>query len=449
MKRLPPCPERTGNSVELLYGGLDYFPRLLAALGAATRQVFLETYIFADDPTGRAVCDALAQAAGRGVDVRVVMDGFGGQQGVRAHAETLRKAGVQVRVFRPEGFLFKPSPRRLRRMHRKMVVIDGEVGFLGGINILDDLNHENERMELAKARVRAYALGFLRSGRPSLAQWAEWPHVKAHFESLDLQGPRYDFAVELKGPVVQDMALHMQWLWMQVDPSGRVVDTFKRSWWAERADQLTELGAAHAQALAAQVGLGQARVGLLVRDNIGQRRAIEKAYLQAIGQAQTSILIANAYFLPGRKIRRALLAARKRGVLVKLLLQGRVEYHFQHFATQALYEPMLAAGVEVYEYRPGYLHAKVAVVDAQWATVGSSNLDPLSLLLAREANVGIQHRPFAQALKAELLRAMADDSTAVCLQAHLQRPLRHRLVSWLCYKLMQVAVLLGASGSRY
>ena len=195
--------------------------------------------------------------------------------------------------------------------------------------------------------------------------------------------------------------------------------------------------------------VGRVKAQLAVRDNFRLRRRIERAYVQAIGKAHRSVVLSNAYFLPGRKMHKAILAARARGVHVQLLLQGRVEYRFQHYATQSLYSSLLAAGVDIYEYLPSFLHAKVAVVDGQWATVGSSNLDPLSCLFAREANVIVYNREFASQLRGELLAAIEQGGRQIQADEHAQRPRMERLISWLCYKLMLLAVFLGGFGSRY
>jgi cardiolipin synthase len=153
--------------------------------------------------------------------------------------------------------------------------------------------------------------------------------------------------------------------------------------------------------------ISNARAAFLERDNVRHRHAIEDAYLEAIAQARDEIIIANAYFLPGRRFRRALEAAARRGVRVTLLLQGRVEYALLHYATLGLYRILLRAGIRVVEYRASFLHAKVAVIDAGWATVGSSNIDPFSLLLAREANIVVRDAGFAADLRRRVLQAIA------------------------------------------
>jgi cardiolipin synthase len=194
-----------------------------------------------------------------------------------------------------------------------------------------------------------------------------------------------------------------------------------------------------------------AKAGLLLRDNLLHRSLIEKAYRNAIGLARHEIVIANAYFLPGRKLRQALIHAAGRGVRVRLLLQGRYEYFMQFHAVRPVYGELLAAGIEIHEYTESFLHAKVAVIDAHherpWATVGSSNLDPLSLLLAREANVVVADGAFAQQLHARLTRAIEQESQAVEARRFADRPLLQRVLDIMAYGLMRLMLFL--TGKRY
>lgn len=423
-----PNTAKTGNDVQLLVNGEQYFPALLHAIEHADKEVRIETYIFADDMLGQRVCESLSNASRRGVEVRLVVDGFGASNAVTSHLPLLEEAGVHVRVFRPKQFVLSPNPRRLRRMHRKLAVVDQKIAFVGGINLIDDFNHDDEQACLKAAEIK--------KGLRNDA-----------LLSCEL-GPRYDFAVQLRGPVVMDVWKATEWMWWQIGPGGKVTETLNSDWWRQRTAQLRKV-LAHA-ALAEPLPVeGTAKVRLLLRDNFRFRRSIEKAYLKAIGESDREFLLANAYFIPGRKVRKALKLARKRGVTVRLLLQGQIEYHFQHYATQALYSQLLQAGVEIYEYLPGFLHGKVAVADNYWVTVGSSNLDPLSFLLAREANVTVVNSPAVTQLRDELIDAMENRSRRVLRQTHLQRPLRTRLYSWFCYGLMRLAVTLGGMNSRY
>ena len=189
----------------------------------------------------------------------------------------------------------------------------------------------------------------------------------------------------------------------------------------------------------------------MIRDNLRYRRDIERAYLAAIRTAKREIVIANAYFFPGVRFRRALIAAANRGVTVTLLLQGRVEYRLLHYASRALYGQLLDAGVGIAEYHRSFLHAKVAVVDDHWATVGSSNIDPYSLLMAREANVFVRDAEFADQLRLELL-SMIDDRDAPRRARALGQPQSRsrRRVTWIAYGIVRVAMgFLGYGGEEW
>ncbi|MEQ1532554.1 MAG: cardiolipin synthase ClsB [Sideroxydans sp.] len=337
------------NELTLLRNGTRYFPQLCADIDAAQHALYLETYIFAADETGRLVAQALQRAALRHVAVHVLLDGFGSAELPESWLDGLREAGVEVQWFRRETGFFNLGRSRLRRLHRKLVVIDGQIAFIGGINILNDIP-----------------------------------------DGEDFDAPRLDFAVRIAGTMAQQIEAEMRRLWTTVQ-------------WATLRKRMR-----HFKSVLQPLGehIAPAAVELKVRDNVRHRHDIELAYLQAIAHAQHEIIIANAYFLPGRVLRKALNAAVKRGVRVVLLLQGRVEYRLQHYATLALYERLLNVGIEIYEYRDSYLHAKVGVIDGEWATVGSSNLDPFSLLLAREANLIVRDVDFAKSLRSSLMRTI-------------------------------------------
>lgn len=337
------------NELTLLRNGTRYFPQLCADIDAAQHALYLETYIFAADETGRLVAQALQRAALRHVAVHVLLDGFGSAELPESWLDGLREAGVEVQWFRRETGFFNLGRSRLRRLHRKLVVIDGQIAFIGGINILNDIP-----------------------------------------DGEDFDAPRLDFAVRIAGTMAQQIEAEMRRLWTTVQ-------------WATLRKRMR-----HFKSVLQPLGehIAPAAVELKVRDNVRHRHDIELSYLQAIAHAQHEIIIANAYFLPGRVLRKALNAAVKRGVRVVLLLQGRVEYRLQHYATLALYERLLNVGIEIYEYRDSYLHAKVGVIDGEWATVGSSNLDPFSLLLAREANLIVRDVDFAKSLRSSLMRTI-------------------------------------------
>ena len=189
----------------------------------------------------------------------------------------------------------------------------------------------------------------------------------------------------------------------------------------------------------------------MLRDNFRFRRRIESTYRVSIAQARREVIIANAYFVPGMQLQRALLRAARRGVKITLLLQGRYEYFMAYHASRAVYDILLEAGIEIIEYEASFLHAKVAVMDSPLglvSTVGSSNLDPLSLLLAREANVFVRDDEFGTSLRADLAAAMGEGiGRRVDAADHARRPLATRISTWLAYALVRVALLV--TGKRY
>lgn len=170
------------------------------------------------------------------------------------------------------------------------------------------------------------------------------------------------------------------------------------------------------------------------------------SYLEAIRSAKSRIIIANAYFLPGKRLLDAISSAARRGVEVSLLLQGRVEYFLQHHASQYLYAQLIDAGVKIFLYQPALLHAKVAVVDDCWATIGSSNLDPFSLQLAREANIIVHDADFTRQLTNELLRAMSEDSSRVSIATQSDAGLYRRIAIRLSYFVLRFTQRLLIAG---
>lgn len=371
---------RHGNRIKLLVGGGDYFPAIEAAMDDALQEIYLETYIFENDATGQRIAAALARAARRGVSTHLLVDGFGCKHMSAALAASMRDAGVKLLVYRPDIASFNFRRSRLRRLHRKMVVIDAQVLFLGGINVIDDM----------------YTPGHL--------------------------PPRVDFAVQVEGPIVDDAHEAVTRLWMVV------------SW-----TQIRRRGRAWGLRCAPNPLVGTQRAALVIRDNLGHRRDIEDAYLEAIDNARSEVVIAMAYFLPGLRFRHALIEAARRGVKVILILQGRVEYFFLHHASRALYGSLLDAGIEIQEFHRSFLHAKVAVIDGYWATVGSSNIDPFSLLMAREANVVVEDPAFAGELRTRLQALIDHGARPVVRERWSRQPLLARSLAWLSYGLFRLS----------
>ena len=397
---------RSGHRVQLLCSGQAFFPALVVALDAARHEVRLETYIFHEDAAGELVLSALERAALRGVAVYLVVDGIGTPRLPDLWVGRLQHSGVQWQQYLPLGSFGLLIPGRWRRLHRKLCVVDGETAFCGGINILDDLYELNQGMQVSA---------------------------------------RLDFAVQVWGPLVADAGSAMAQFWGRLQATRKL----EHGQFLEVRRALERL-LTEEQALSVvqpPIDVTGMRAALLLRDNLRNRKLIERAYRQAIAHARSEVLIANAYFLPGIKLRRALIHAVQRGVRVRLLLQGRYEFFMQYHAAKPFYDALLDAGVEIYEYQAGFLHAKVAVIDGKWATVGSSNLDPLSLLLAREANVVVEGPAFAQTLLEPLNTAIQEHSLQLDKKQFAHRPLWQRLKDRLAYSVMRVTLFL--SGNDY
>lgn len=399
-----------GNQVRLLQGGDELFPAMRQAIDSARSQVWLATYIFHDDAAGLAMIAALCAAAERDVVVHVMVDGFGSRLTLPRLRDALVAHGVLLDVFRPlDRWTAWLQPAQLRRLHHKLCVVDDAVAFVGGINILDD------RMDLVHGL----------SDRP-----------------------RLDFAVELRGPSVRQVQRLAQALQTRArlgqewrSEVGALVRS--RHPVANTLQLWRELrGGQPEEAVLRDTGR-PARVAFVVRDNLRRRRAIERRYLEAVRFARRSVDIACPYFYPRRNFTRRLVEAAQRGVRVRLLMQGKVDYRMAALAARVLYDELLAKGVRIYEYSPAFLHAKVAVVDGRWATVGSSNIDPLSLLLNLEANAVVQDEAFAQQLQQRLDAAFAESYEIKAPPLGWRRRMSRSVVAWCANLYLRLAGITG------
>lgn len=401
------------ENLRLFEGGRTYFPALIQAIDDAQACVQMETYLFDVFGAGADVADALVRAGQRGVTVQVLVDGIGTQPLPPEWNGKMRAAGVQWCVYSPLNSRWAIlRPLTWRRLHRKLCVVDQHIMFCGGINVLDDFYDPN------------------------------------HGSLIE---PRFDFAISATGQLAVDTAEAVTLLWWRVQAGysarqrnlNAAWEKFKLAGYGGRTTGMVQAVAPR------DVGDRAPAVyaALVLRDNLRNRSSIEKSYLRAIGQARQEIVIANAYFLPGGKLRRALIGAARRGVKVTILLQGKYEYFMQYHACRPVYDALLQAGVEIHAYSKSFLHAKVAVIDGHWATVGSSNLDPLSLLLAREANVVIEGAAFANELREHLRSAVELQGGRIDQDSHRQRRFVKRILDWFAYGVMRS--LLWVTGKRY
>lgn len=331
---------RDGNCVELLINGEEFFPRVFDSIRKAKREVLLETFILCEDEVGKELQKALIAAAKRGARVEVTVDDYGTADLSEKFIQELTDAGVSLHVFDPTPRLLGIRVNMFRRLHRKLVVVDANEAFVGGIN---------------------FSIDHITSVGPDTKQ---------------------DYAVLVRGPIVQDVrktCLHLL-------RHGR--------------HKTKSLG--NTMSTPALDRAGKVRMLLAVRDNIWHTKDIERHYLRAIHGAKERLVIANAYFFPGYRLLRALRRAARRGVKVILILQGKPDMPWVSACSRLLYQYLLREKVVIYEYCQRPLHGKVALADDKWVTVGSSNLDPLSLALNLEANLVIEDAEFNQKLFAHL-----------------------------------------------
>lgn len=401
-----------GNQVTLLTGGEQLFPAMHEAIALARCEIWLATYIFHDDDTSRAMADALVAAARRGVRVCVVVDGFGSRATLTTLRDWFGASSVALVVFRPiDRWSAWLQPGQLRRLHQKMLAVDTEQAFVGGINIIDDRLDINHGVT---------------------------------------SEPRLDFAVALRGPLVSAVAHTARALWtraalghewrdemMALAKSAEPLVRARRLMRRLRVNTAADAGSSN--------DATPMRAALLVRDNLLRRRTIEHSYIEAFNRARVRIDLVSPYFYPGRLFRRTLRDAARRGVRVRLLLQGKLDYRFAGLAASVLYDELLSHGVRIFEYMPAFLHAKAALADDDWATVGSSNIDPLSLLLNLEANVVVHDAAFNAALAAAFDSAisLSREVTAAPLAHGWSATLRRGFVAWVAHWYLRVAGITG------
>jgi cardiolipin synthase len=338
------------NQLTLLHRGAEFFPALIQAFDTAESEIYLETYIFAQDATADRVQAALNRAAQRGVQVYVIADWLGtGAARCTMLAQEFAATGVHYKNFNP---WFR---RGLARTHRKLVVVDGRLAFLGGLNINDDM-------------------------------------LSDEGSQITLPWPRWDFAVSISGPLVAEIYAEAAAQWVR-----RHFKNLRSHLQNLRLIRSLRHEAAHQVAKAA----------LVVRDNLRNRGTIQRNLLQALGRARHTAYFVTPYFAPGRKLRQALAIAAGRGVSVTLLI-GVGQFRMQDAVAQSFYPKLSRAGVNIVEYRKTQLHGKVVVIDDEWATIGSSNFDGLSLFVNHEANIIVRDTDFAQALRKHIAQGVAE-----------------------------------------
>ena len=351
-----------GNRVTPLNNGDEVFPAMLEAIRSARRTITFESYIYWSSRIGREFTDALVERARDGVRVHVIIDWAGSQQVDRDDLARLRQAGVEVELYRPLHWYH--LDRLNHRTHRKLLVVDGRVGFTGGVGVADQwLGHAQDR-----------------------EHWRD-----SHFQA--------------EGPVVAQLQAAFMDDWFET--RGEVLDS--RDYFPD----LDPVGASLAQVFRSSPAGGNGNLRLM--------------FLLAIASAARRIQIGNSYFVPDRMTVAMLVEARRRGVEVEILVPGPIlDAQIVRRASRAMWGPLLEAGVRIYEYQPTMYHTKMMVVDDVWVSVGSTNFDDRSFRLNQEANLNVLDPAFG-ADQARVFAVDRANARRVTLEEWRQRPVWDRI----------------------
>jgi cardiolipin synthase len=366
------------NAARLLPGGAHAFPEMLTAIAEAKREVLLESYTIADDATGRGFLDAAAEAAKRGVTVRLLTDDFGSLSLPSARLAALEEAGAQTLVYRPVA----PWRRRwglFARDHRKILVVDRSIGFVGGLNLADDYD---ERTEVGR-------------------YWR-------------------DLHLRLEGPSVAALGALFTSTWNKHCDKGRRF-RYQRT-------------AASVPAVGSGVKPGGVSVQVVGNRETRHRSLIRRSFLHAVRSAKRTIWIANPYFIPDGAIARALTRAARHGIDVRVLVPAHSDVPLCDWAARATFARLLRAGVRIAEWSLGMMHAKAAAVDGRWATVGSYNLDRRSLRYNLEVTANLFDEQLGTALEKHIASDFAR-STELALATFKKRSWWRKVLSWAAYQL--------------
>ncbi|HEU4708736.1 MAG TPA: phospholipase D-like domain-containing protein [Methylophilaceae bacterium] len=351
-----------GNQIDTLINGEEIFPAMLAAIRSAQKTITLETYIFYPGKTARQFADALIERAQHGVQVYVLLDWVGGQ--VRDDvAERMEDSGVQLRWYHAPRLTSLPIMNN--RTHRKILVVDGKTGFIGGVDIGDKWRGDAEKP----------------------LHWRD-----SHFR--------------ITGPVV-----------------GQLQAAFMDNWLQTTGELLT--GPQYFPDLEVE---GRLPAQVFISSSGGGAESMQLMYLMSIAAAQKSIHLSSAYFIPDEVSTQQLINAAKRGVKVQIIVPGdEIDWAVVRRASRNTWGPLLEAGVEIYEYQPSRYHVKLLVVDGVWTSVGSSNFDPRSFAINDESNLNVYSAAFAQK-QIEIFNRDLRQSRRITLQEWRERSLWNKFL---------------------
>ena len=368
-------PLIAGNKVDLLFDGPATIRAMMDAARAATTSINLETYIFDQDPVGLEFAELLIEKRRQGVVVNIIADGVGTLATPKEFFEHLRAGGLNVLIFNPVNPAQRPGKWQLNnRDHRKIMVVDGRVGFTGGINISETYANSS----LFRSRMKAGTADARKVG------WR-------------------DTHIRIEGPAVAALQY-----------------AFIDNWISQEAGELPKVDYFPHLAPAGD------KVVRVLATTPERDSEIYKALLLAINEAKKSVHITSAYFVPDQQTVDALIGAAKRGVDVKLVLPGVSDHDFIKYAGQSFYDQLLKGGVHIYQLQVAVLHAKTAVIDGVWSTIGSANIDRRSFIHNYEINVVVLDPAFGLAMESAFNEDLRD-SKEVTLEQWRRRPWMDRI----------------------
>ena len=369
------------NEVKLIRGGKDYFVALLQLIEKARETIHFQSYIYTDDETGRLVADALKKAVKNKVQVYLLADGYASQDLSASFIEELKSAGIHFRFFEP---VFRSSNFYFgRRMHYKVVVVDATHALVGGVNISNKYNDM--------------------PGKPA---WL-------------------DFALLVTGEVSMDLCIQCKKTWKGYQLSNKIAAC--RNNLLDNEIQSKNI----------------CEVRMRCNDWVWRKNDISRTYFEMLSKATLQVTILCSYFLPGKKIRRQMELAIKKGVTIRIIAACPSDVILSKYAERWLYNWLLRLGIELYEYQRNVLHAKIAVCDNQWMTIGSYNINDISAYASMELNLDVRNTSFATNAGETLQQLITNDCVRITHENLLKTTnVFKQFVRWLSYQLIRVVIYL-------
>jgi len=368
------------NKVRLIRGGKEFFELTLSLINKATESIHLQTYIYEEDETGREVANALKAAAQRNVKVYLLVDGYASQALSKSFIADLENSGVQFRFFEP--LLRSRHFYFGRRMHHKILTVDAEFAITGSKNISNRYND-----------------------MPGAPAWL-------------------DLALFMEGEVVKDLCTLCSKTW-----NGFHVTRQRINCETKRVFNFTEEEATE--------------IRVRRNDWLHGKNQISASYTEMLRKAESHVTILCSYFLPGKPIRNLLSRAAKRGVHIKVIVAGKSDVKISKNAERWLYDWLLRKNIEVYEYEAAVLHAKAAVCDKKWVTLGSYNINNLSAYTSIEMNVDVRSVAFAQEMEHTLQDIMSNESILITRETHRKtKNIFKQFIRWASYQGLRLLLYL-------